>query len=92
MFKDRTSININDEELKRITLSQQQALRLVEGNQELFAEVIAASITKTDVVSVGFRKRQLDIYRRLLDEPEFFAELKIKKSIARDEDMWQALF
>ena len=92
VFKSRGSMNIRDENLKSIVLSQQQALKLVEENQELFAEVIAASITKNDVVSVGYRKKQLETFRRLLDEPVFFAETKTRKEIKTDEALWQAFF
>lgn len=92
VFKDHRSTDIKDEELKRITLSQRQALKLVEENQELFAEVIRASITKNDVVSVGYRKKQLDTFQRLLDEPVFFAETKARKEIKSNEALWQAFF
>ena len=48
-------MRISDENLRRLVLSQMQARTLVQDNEELFAAVVRASLTKEDVVAVGYR-------------------------------------
>lgn len=90
-FNGRGSINITDEELRRLVLSNSQARNLVEENEELFAEVIRSSITKSDVVAVGYRKKQLEVFRSLIEDPTYFEALKARKDCS-DESLWQQFF
>jgi hypothetical protein len=90
-FDSRGSVNITDEELRRLVLSNRQAQNLVQDNEELFAEVIRSSITKSDVVAVGYRKKQLEVFRLLLKDSSYFDVLKNKKQCT-DESLWQQFF
>jgi hypothetical protein len=90
-FQHSGTINISDEELRKIALTSHQAKNLVVENEELFAEVLRHSITKKDVVAIAYRKRQLDIFKRLLDDPEYFDSLKARKK-CKDESLWQEFF
>src|SRR5690606_14301058 len=75
----RGSQKITDEDLRRVVLSNAQAQAIFHDNQELFAEVLQSAITKEDVIAVGYRKRQLQIFQQLLEDPAYFEEVKIKK-------------
>jgi hypothetical protein len=90
-FKGRGSINITDEELRRFALSNQQARNLVQENEELFAEVVRSSITRQDVVAVGYRKKQVEVFRSLLEDASYFDALKARKQCT-DEGLWQQFF
>lgn len=90
-FKTTGSINITDEELRRIALSNRQARSLVEDNEELIAEILRSSVTKQDIVSVGYRKKQLDVFGSLLTDSSFFESLKARKQCT-DEGLWQQFF
>ena len=90
-FKGSGSINIDDEELRRLVLSKRQAENLIEENEALFAEVLASSITKKDVVAVGYRKKQLETFRLLLEDPAYFNRAKEAKNCT-DEALWQKFF
>lgn len=90
-FQHNGTINISDEELRKIALTSHQAKSLVVDNEELFAEVLRHSITKKDIVAIAYRKRQLGIFRKLLDDPAYFDELKAKKN-CKDESLWQQFF
>jgi len=90
-FKDSAEINITDEELRQNTLSKPQAKSLVENNEELFAEVVSSSLSHKDVVAVAYRKKQLEVFRRLLEDPEYFKSIKERKSCT-DEAVWQSFF
>lgn len=84
-------MKITDEELSRIVLSTAQAQAILHDNQQLFAEVLRSAVTKEDVVAVGYRKRQLQVFKRLLEEPDFFEEIKVKKNCS-GESVWQRFF
>jgi hypothetical protein len=84
-------INITDEELKKIIISDKQAKSLFSENQEVFSHLLKSEITKEDIIAVGYRKKQLNIYQRLLDDRDYFEELKRKKNCT-NESLWQKFF
>lgn len=90
-FTNGSSVNISDEELNRIILSDRQAKNLLHENQELFAEVLRSEVTTEDVVAVGYRKKQLDVYRQLLDDNDYFEKIREKKNCT-NEGLWQKYF
>lgn len=85
------AINISDDDLRNMVLSERQARSLLNDNEELFMEVIRSAITKNDVVAVGYRKRQLEVFDKLLSDDNYFEELKKKKRCST-ESLWQAFF
>jgi hypothetical protein len=85
------AMRISDQNLRRLVLSNVQARMLVQDNEELFAEVVRAALTKEDVVAVGYRKRQLGVFDRLLGDPEYFERLRAQKECSR-EGLWQKFF
>jgi antiviral defense system Shedu protein SduA len=84
-------INIQDEELNRIILSDNQAKRLLSENQALFAEALRSEVTTEDLVAVGYRKKQLEVYRNLLSDSDYFTTIKAKKECS-NEGLWQRYF
>lgn len=90
-FQNDRAVNISDEELRKIALTSSQATNLVAGNEELFAEVIRNSITKKDVVSIGYRKRQLEVFKKLLEDDDYFNKAKEAKECT-PEGLWQKFF
>ena len=91
-FDDEDKVNITDEALRRLVLSKEQATRLVQENQEVFSEVAQAEITREDIVALGYRKKQVSVFRRLLFERSYFDQAKAAKRIVADESLWQAFF
>lgn len=91
-FPDEQKINIKDEDLQRLVLSKEQAASLVRDNEDVFAEVVRSALTKDDVVALGYRKRQVNAFGRLLNEPEYFEQIKQAKGVRTDEALWQAFF
>lgn len=90
-LESRGSLKISDEELRRVVLSNAQAQAMLQDNQELFAEVLRSAITKEDVIAVGYRKKQLQIFKNLLDHSDFFEDVKVKKNVS-SEGVWQKFF
>ncbi|WP_240159240.1 MULTISPECIES: Shedu immune nuclease family protein [unclassified Burkholderia] len=91
-FASQDKINITDTELRRLVLSKEQAASLVHDNQDIFSEVVRQAITREDVVALGYRKRQVATFARLLKEPTYFDQVKVAKGVKGDEALWQAFF
>jgi hypothetical protein len=90
-FTHRGSVNITDEELNRIVLSDSQVKSLLEDNHELLTEVLRAEVTTKDLVSIGYRKKQIEVFKRLLNDAQYFSRLKDQKK-TKDEGLWQKYF
>ena len=86
-----SSFDIKDEDFKKIVLSNSQAKSMLHENQALFAEVLRSEITTEDIVAVGYRKKQLEVFQRLLNDSCYFNELKSKKNTT-NEGLWQKYF
>ncbi len=90
-LKTGGSMVVTDEQLRHLVLSNVQARTLLQDNEELFAEVLKSEITKQDVVAVGYRKRQLDAFKRLLEDEGYFASVQERKQCTK-EAVWQQYF
>jgi hypothetical protein len=90
-FKGGHAVNIDDEELRRLVLSKHQAHNLVADNEALFAEIVASAVTHKDIVAVAYRKKQLEVFRQLLEDGAYFARAKAAKKCT-DEALWQKFF
>jgi len=86
-----TRVNISDEDLNQIILSDKQAKNLLHENQEIFAEILKSEVTTEDIIAVGYRKKQLDVYEKLLIDQNYFDSLKEKKKCT-NEGLWQKYF
>lgn len=91
-FEDGNNVNITDSELRKVILSQSQAKSLVKDNQDLFVEAFRTEVTSKDVVALGYRKKQLDVFSRLLEDPEYFDHAMQHKKCRGKEDLWQKYF
>lgn len=91
-FQGPDKVNITDTQLRKLVLSKEQAARLVQDNQEVFSEVAQAEITREDIVALGYRKKQLNAFQRLLSDRNYFDQAKHTKGIGTDEALWQAFF
>jgi hypothetical protein len=85
------SLVIPDEQLRRMVLSNIQARTLLQENQDLFAEVLRSEMTKQDIIAVGYRKKQLQVFRRLLGDDDYFESLRSQKDCG-PEALWQQYF
>lgn len=90
-FINNSAVNITDEELRKITLTSQQARHLVADNQQLFTEILKSELTTEDLVAVAYRKKQLEVYKNLLTDQTYFELLKEKKK-CMSEALWQMYF
>lgn len=73
------AIKITDDEIRKLILSSSQAHSIIQGNEDLFIEVLRSAVTKEDVVAVAYRKRQLEAFNRLLKDEDYFERAKQKE-------------
>lgn len=91
-FKDSEKVNITDSELRKLILSKEQAASLVHENQDIFSEVVQSELTKEDIVALGYRKKQVATFGKLLNDREYFDQVKQSKAARGDEALWQTFF
>ncbi len=82
---------LSDEDIEHIDLSDEQASKLVEKNYELFLKVMSSNITKEDITAIGYRKKQLEYYKKFLNDSNYFESVK-KKYNYKNEQVWQTYF
>jgi hypothetical protein len=89
-FPDESKVNIPDSELRKIVTSG-QLNSLLNDNQDALIEFVRSGVTKSDVKALGYRKAQLERFRKLLYEPAFFqSEAAL---LSKDgEALWQDFF
>jgi hypothetical protein len=90
-FPNEGKINLADSEFEELLLSPDQMKRLAHDNQELIAALARTEITTEDIVALGYRRRQLRIFDKLLNEPRYF-EAALRKHPKGPEDVWQKFF
>ena len=90
-FPNEGKVNITDADLEEFLLSTDQVHRLATNNPKLLAALARTEITSEDIVALGFRKRQLEMFRRLLTEPDYF-QAALSEHPKGPEDVWQCFF
>lgn len=78
-------------------LSDESArMEVFERYRETFAELLAMDVDAPEIVAIARRKRQLEVYRRLLEDPDFLVaerhRLRTNNKIADVEKVWQQYF
>lgn len=90
-FPDEGKINISDADLEQLLISPAQMKRLATDNQPLLAALARNEITTEDVIALGYRKRELRVFERLLTEQSFFQATQEHRGLT-PEGVWQKFF
>lgn len=61
-------------------------------NPDLCRAIIETELSALDVQSLAYRREQLQIMSRLLEEPDFFQEYQRTKNARGPEEVWQQFF
>jgi hypothetical protein len=91
-IKSKEKVQVSDLELSEIILTQSQKRKLIIDNQDLFFDIMKSDITKSDIVALGYRKKQLEIFERLLKDSDYFIDYKKQLELDKDESVWQHFF
>jgi hypothetical protein len=90
-FPSSGGLNVTDGDLKRMILTRDQALRLVTQNQELVLELARSEVTRSDIVALGYRRKQLERFDQLLHDADYFDKERRESGLS-EEAIWQAFF
>jgi hypothetical protein len=88
---DGSKLRLSDHALNDIILNEVEARRLFAAHEELFLRIAQSEDLQRDLVAVGYRRKQLKRFERLLTEPSFFAAEKEHLNTT-SEGVWQNLF
>jgi hypothetical protein len=87
------NLNINDETFRRMLLSPERLTDLIHDNQEKILAWVRSEVTTSDIIALGYRREQLEHFRRLLLEPEYFdSQRRVESITATAESVWQRFF
>ena len=90
-FDDEEKSQIGDQELDNLILGTVQAQRLVDKNADVFVQLMENEGWEKDIVALGYRRKQLDLFNRLLTDAQFF-ESYCADSDFTPEQAWQKFF
>ena len=74
------------------TVSLEQARLFASRHPDLFVSILEAELTDRDVVSIGYRRRQLERFRRMLEDDIFFDSERRRGKGGGSENVWQRFF
>lgn len=85
-------IEVTNEQAENIVFTDSQTKHLVEKNPEVIKSFIENNLTHSDIIALGYRKNQLEIFNKLLNETGYFKKYKKEKDISKNEQVWQTFF
>jgi len=85
-------IEVTNEQIENIVFTDSQTKHLIEKNPELIKSFIENDLSHSDIVALGYRKTQLERFRKLLFDEEYFDSEKSMSKISRNEQVWQLFF
>jgi hypothetical protein len=72
-------------------MTNEELFNVIVGNEELIKEVINSEVINEDLVTIGYRKKQLKMFGKLLDDPQYF-ECQKELNGNSAEKVWQNFF
>ena len=84
-------VHLSDEVLRDIVLDQGQARRIFAKNPEFFLQLAQQEDITRDLVAVGYRRKQLQRFEKLLHDTDYFASEQ-ERLQCRPEDVWEEFF
>jgi len=90
-LEDENKARLDDEVFDEIfrTIGTTDRRKLLVSNADLVLEIVRNNITSSDIVALAYRKGQLSIFRKLLDDQDFFAEKRKEWGKNGTEAVWQ---
>lgn len=85
---------LSNDYLEALLLDESEKIAFFKKNSDLVAQFVQNGIAERDIIALGYRKKQLEIFERLLRDSSFFNECRYEWNIqsAGDEAVWQRFF
>ncbi|HRH40751.1 MAG TPA: DUF4263 domain-containing protein [Pyrinomonadaceae bacterium] len=85
-------IRIDDEILRELILSKEQAANIFNNNRNTFEELFKNEISISDITQLAYKRDQLKYFKKLLKDEKFFESEKADAEAKGDEQVWQNFF
>lgn len=85
-------LGITNEQIENIVFTDSQTKQLIEKNPEIIRSFIENDLSHSDIIALGFRKKQLEVFNKLLNDQNYFDSEKEIRRITKDELLWQSFF
>ena len=87
----------SDETVGDLSIPEEEILRYMHEYPELIIEIARNDITGSDIIALGYRKKQIELFDKLLHNKDFFEDMRVElgKSEAEPADpetVWQDFF
>lgn len=89
-FRAEDKFRIGIDQLNRFTLSKDAAKQLIGKNEQLLEDILGSEVTERDLVTIAYRRQQLDLFERLMTDATFFDEQA--RQGRGPEAVWQRFF
>ena len=73
-------------------ISGEEKRRFLLENLDLVVEIAQNEVTKSDIVGLAYRKQQIEVFRRLLEDEIYFENCKQEWRCKGSEAVWQTFF
>jgi len=92
--KDKAQLKtkITDEQAENIVFTDSQTKILLHNNPDIIKSFIENDLTSSDITAVGYRKKQLEKFDKLLNDSDFFKSELIRLNNTSKEHLWQTFF
>jgi len=86
-IEGQNTVLVDDELMRDLAADPDAVRRLYERDPERFRRLIESDVTAEDLVAIEYRRRELDEFRRLLENDDYFDEAAA--SAGGSEKVWQ---
>jgi hypothetical protein len=83
---------LDDHILDDLLISLDEKRRYFLEHSDLVMEIARNDITRSDVVALAYRKKQLELFGQLLDDDDFFEKTRMEWGKRGREAVWQQFF
>ncbi|WP_051931223.1 Shedu anti-phage system protein SduA domain-containing protein [Gillisia sp. Hel_I_29] len=90
--RKKLNIQITDEQAENIVFTDHQSKKLLENNPNIIKSFIENDIKNADITALGFRKKQLKEFEKLLNDKDYFDSQLDKLGNRSKENLWQVFF
>jgi hypothetical protein len=91
-LRKKEKVRFENTLLSEIFTHRNDLVKFINTNEETISEVLKNDVSKNDIIAIGYRKRQLETFKKLLTDPDYFQNAKDRKETASDERLWQLFF
>jgi len=89
---DNEKTRLDDTILNAWFITENEKRKFISESPELIAEILKNDITKSDIVAFGYRKKQLEVFEKLLHDNVFFESIAKEWGARGKESVWQKFF